>query len=227
MSALVYSSFSKPMKSTIAICFILMTPFSFAGDVFFKESLWTYVPYKKHQRHTISFEEGSMIVDVKASAGVLAYPLEQPQRLKKIYVKGSYEGSIKRDKSVQGSSGQDDFILRVGLITKGTKTMSMAQKIFAPRWLKTLFDLNKSGGSVGIGDVYFYTFYDDLRLKGTKRVHPNSEIIREFFTAPIKNPFAFEFPVADHVEVLALWIGTDGDDTNSSFRLKLDELSFQ
>ncbi len=145
-----------------------------------------------------------------------------PQVIRNIVIEGQKFGSLNLNKTIQGSKGNDDFILRVGLITIGENKLKGIKKMFAPTWLKNLFQLSRN--EEGIGKVQFYNFFSDSRLKGRKRIHPSSKLINEKFLEKIQDSFKYQFDTLLNDEILGIWIGTDGDDTKSNFELLIKKI---
>ena len=214
------------MRKIFLLTFFI-TPFicfSNAVKVPLLKNQWFYTPYQKNFEHRLEFSNEELTIHVDKSAGVLAYKFEKPVRAKEIRIKGSYQGKLKLKSSLQGSKDNDDFILRVGLIYSGPKKLTGIKKFFAPQWLKEIYS---KFGKEGLGNIDFYSTYSDNRLKGKRRDHPNSSLIKEFFVHSALPEFDYLIDVDSDRKAVGLWIATDGDDTGSSFKLHLSEISFQ
>jgi len=183
---------------------------------------WFYTPYKKKQSHLISYENDVMIIDVKKSAGVLVHRLAKPMEVGKIKISAEFKGHLKLKKKLQGKKGNDDFILRIGLIHAGKEKLGKMKRLFAPRWIKDLY--SNFEPDQGLDKIVFYTFYSDKRLEGKSRIHPNSKLIEEVYVNEMKSPLDDEFTTNSKAKIIGLWIASDGDDSNSIFTLKVKKL---
>ena len=112
---------------------------------------------------------------------------------------------------------------------EGDQTLGFFQRSFAAKWIKTLFDLAPEG--TGVDRIEFYNVYSDADLAGGARVHPLSELINEQFVVAAPEisttPSAIKLRIepGSGKKVLALWISSDGDDTGSSYRVRIENIT--
>ena len=141
------------------------------------------------------------------------------------------EGELRLKPNRQGEEGNDDFLMRLGIVYEGDQTLGFFQRAVAPAWITTLFDLAPEG--TGVDRIQFFTVFSDPRLENTERVHPLAELMSEknALFAPARNDkpreLKLEFTSEGDRKVLALWISTDGDDTASNFKVRIRRLLLQ
>lgn len=172
---------------------------------------------------SVSSSEASIRVDVDRSAGPLIYPLGKALPILSFQVRGEWEG----EKREENGPFDEDSVLRVGLVEQGTETLTGARKWFAADWVKKLFSLAPKG--VGIKRISFFNITNRENQIGKARVHPKSKLIHESVRFLSAQPGAFEFTVSleDPMNTLALWLSSDGDQTQSKFSIKLKEIRLQ
>lgn len=182
---------------------------------------WLEEKYSKIPANTIIYQESGMSVAVKNSAGPLIYPLKEAVTVKSINIKGVFRSLPNFIK------GADDQPLRVGLVVEGDKKLNFFKKALASNWVKRLYELSDTHH--GIDRIYFYTISQDPALVGTSREHPLSDLIWENYISLVKAPgnFSYNIKVEPPRKILAIWIGIDGDDTNSSYRVDINNLTLE
>ena len=191
------------------------------------ERRWHALQYDKRTPHTLRFTESGLDISVRRSAMPLLCPLPQAVRVNSIHVKGRIVGSIGVTPEKQGMKGYDDYSLRVGLHEPGTTTLTAREPRAAAHWVKALFDLAPAGR--GIAKVHFLNLGVDRSEVGRTRQHPMSKLLEEEVVAAPQPDGRFDFVRALNppMEVCAVWICVDGDDTKSSFQTILNQLDFE
>lgn len=187
---------------------------------------WNVLAYKKIPPHRVQFSETGLHVDVKKSAAPVIYKLPKEMKVSELEVTGRIEGVLKLS-GRQGEKKQDDFLLRVGLVVRGDKKLNFIQRRLAPRWVLELHQLAPEGG--GVDRIEFFNVVSDPALQGRSRRHPLSDLLVENFIwtdADIKDDGAFSFRTAikKTLDVVAVWISIDGDDTGSEYKVNLTSL---
>jgi len=195
--------------------------------VSFMPDKWEVLQYSGIKANQVNFNKNAMTIKVNQSAGPLVYQLKKPQVVKEIIIDVDILGKLKLKKTKQGDKGNDDFSLRVGLVYQGDKKLGFMQKQMAPGWIKKLFSLAPK--NLGVSHVEFFSVFQDQRLANSKRVHPLSELMVENFVVqqPANGKLKARFKVPSNKTALAVWISSDGDDTNSAFSVRLNQLVLQ
>jgi hypothetical protein len=191
------------------------------------ERRWHALKYDKRTPHTLRFTESGLEISVRRSAMPLLCPLPQAVRVNSIHVKGRIIGSIEVTPEKQGKKGYDDYSLRVGLVEPGATTLTARERRAAADWVKALFDLAPAGR--GITKVHFLNLGVDRSEIGRTRQHPMSKLLEEEVVAAPQSDGSFDFVrvFSPPMEVCAVWISTDGDDTKSSFQTIINQLDFE
>ncbi len=210
----------------LKILALLLTINVFALEVSFNKIDWQVLSYSGITPNQFQFEKSHLKLKIDKSASPLIYPLKKPINVKELSFKGRVQGQLNL-KEKQGEKGSDDFLLRVGLVYEGEQTLNWFQKKIAASWIIKLFELAPSG--TGVSHIQFYNIYSDDRLNGVSRTHPLSELIKESMVAKVDNQQEFEVKIniEQKRKVLAIWISSDGDDTNSQFEVLINSLSLQ
>ena len=190
---------------------------------------WQTLTYKGIPVNTVQQAGDSIGIDVNASASPLIYVFDQPQTFRTIRVSGEFIGDLPDIPTGiwQGSPGADDFAFRIGLVISGSKTLNFAQKLIAADWVTTLYDLAPEGE--GIDHIRFLNLANPGTIDWEKRDHPSSKgLFKETIVNTIQPNQTFELnhSLEQPLRVLALWISSDGDDTASSYRINLNNISY-
>lgn len=189
---------------------------------------WQTLSYSSLPKHKLTFNSSSMTINVDKSAMPLIYPLKSQPLVSSICIKGEKKGQINiKDTKKQGEKGIDDFVIRLGIVEKGDETLNWFKKKIAADWVLKLFSLAKDGE--GVNKIHFFTAVQDKSLVDKKREHPLGKglmLEKNVWHLPVKaNSFDFKHKLDKPLESLAIWLSTDGDDTDSSFELKINSLS--
>ena len=172
---------------------------------------WTDWGFRGIPRHVVTRSAEGLRIAVVRSAGPVVYRLPAPLAVTGLTAIGRIDGDLAVSGPMQGQPQHDDYALRVGLVTKGTRRLGRLQRLFAPEWVRNLYDLVPAGS--GLSDVQFFNLGVDGAPRGRERQHPLHELLRVALDAP--------------VETLGIWIGSDGDDTGSTFSLLLTSLTLE
>ena len=186
---------------------------------------WIIQKYSNIPENKVTFTNQSLLLEVRKSASPLFFKLDHETLVSNILVEGNVDKLIRlKDPSKQGAKGQDDYVLRFGLVVSGKKKLSFMQKIIAPEWIKTLY--RSFASYPGIGYVHFYNITQNSKQLGKSRVHPATKLIRETFVGLIQKPgpFHFSYKLPQKLKVIGLWIGADGDDTDSKFNVLIKKI---
>jgi len=190
---------------------------------------WKQLEYRNLKPNTISTikDNGEHLkISVSDSASPLIYKFEQAKKLKSFHIKATIlQGNLNFKNIKQGDKQADDFVLRVGLVAKGNRTLNLWHKISAPRWISELYKMAKDGE--GIDKIYFYNVASD-NLNWNERVHPLSELISEKIVGKIvDNKIDVKVNLDGQKDYLGIWISSDGDDTKSKFEISIDEIQLE
>lgn len=221
------NSLSYVLRYVVATVLLSVTAFGTQASSVTLDDLgnWQVLEFRGIPANTVSVSDSGMLIEVAKSASPLVYPLASAETVSRVRIRGSWEGALNLPADgVQGSEGLDDFVLKVGLVESGDKRLTWLQKRFAPKWLRTLFDLAPKDG--GVSRIHFLSTTQQSELVGNSRQHPLSELLYETRYQHLDQPGEFDFvaELDNPAEVVALWISVDGDDTGSTYSVNLEAI---
>ena len=186
---------------------------------------WREEVYPSILPNEVSCHSDRINLRIKSSASILVRALEKPTRVQKLYIKAKVTGQMNLSGSkTHGSKGADDFPLRVGLVERGQKRLGFMQRLLAPDWL---VNLEKLWPSTGIKEIHFLNFvFSKHRPHWTHRVHPSSKYLTEKIVGTLDARGVAEkiIEVDNPIEVVGIWISSDGDDTESQYMVSIENL---
>lgn len=195
--------------------------------ILFSSNKWHSLAYRSIPANTVTFSSDSISIKVKNSASPLIYPMtENPLFIKEISIKGEMSQLVNiKAAEQQGEKNMDDFNLRLGLVLLGDKKPSWYEEFFAPEWVKKMFELAPE--DQGIDHIHFLNAVLSPALLNKTRTHPLSEYIKEHYVWLMNKigPFSYSHTFQQAKHTGALWIAVDGDDSQSEFILKIQEIS--
>ncbi len=185
---------------------------------------WHALRYGNEPANEITFSDNELRISVKRSASPLFYHFDETLPLHALAAEGSVSAlpTLLPGKT-EGEKGADDFALRLGVVLEGKKSLNWFERLFAPSWLKRLTD---SLPNRAFGGVHFLTLSQSGE-PGDTRHHPMSHYLFEDTVKRLEKPgpFAFEKTFEPDVRAIGLWIQSDGDDTQSTFDLRLTSIA--
>jgi hypothetical protein len=185
---------------------------------------WHMLRYGDTPANEISFSEKELRISVKSSASPLFYRFDEPLTLRSLAAEGEASALPQLPPTKEeGSPGADDFTLRLGVVMEGEEKLGWLQRLFAPGWLKRLTEILPDRA---FGGVRFLTLSQKLPV-GTARRHPKSKHLQEEVARQLASagPFSFEKTFDPDIRSLGLWVQADGDDTDSSFEVRLRSIT--
>lgn len=184
---------------------------------------WKQLEFNKIPKNTVSvIGQNSLKIEVNQSASPLIYKLPEIKKVSQISFELNAEGDLGK---MNPKGFPEDFLIRLGLVAKGDETLSWLQKKVAANWVLELFSLAPK--NVGLDKIYFYNIAASNELIGQKRQHPKSELMREEVIASYPEAKFIDFKLERPLDVVALWISSDGDDTKSKFAITIKNLKLQ
>lgn len=188
---------------------------------------WSLETYSRIPQNKVSTSTAGMLVKVSQSASPIVFALKGKEKIVGFKLLGEFKGLPKlADVSRQGETGADDFPLRLGLIVPGDKKLTGIKKLFAPQWVKRLYE--QVPKNYGLGHIHFFNVTQNSAQLGKSRKHPKSDLIQEefFAFAEKSGPFSYAYDLKSPIEALAIWISIDGDDTKSTYEVLLSKIEF-
>lgn len=193
----------------------------------FNPSQWHSLQYRSIPPNTVQFSKDHILIKVKNSASPLIYPMtNNPLSLTGIAIEGQIDRLIHiTTPDQQGKDGLDDFILRMGLVLIGHNRLNWLKRQIAPKWIIKMHDL--APANQGIDHIYFLSAVQSSNLLNVQRTHPLSQYIKEHYVWLMNKPgdFSYSYRFQIPKQTVALWISSDGDDTQSEFNLTIKKIS--
>jgi hypothetical protein len=187
-------------------------------------SAWQSVSYDDIPSNKLSGNESYLEIIVEQSASPLVYKLDSQQKVHAITFTAELEGKLSYGDLRPGEEGADDFPLRVGLVVAGDQKLNRFQKWLASDWVLKLHDLAAEGE--GIDHVLFLNLTSQKEPLYEKRVHPLSDLFHERIIGKFDSGMTrIHHELEKPQQVLGLWISSDGDDTGSSYKVKITDLN--
>ncbi len=182
-------------------------------------SNWEELKFEGIPANRTTFGGAGISIEVNESASPLVHIFPSAKSIRGIEVTGSVNGDP------NWSTTADDSLLRVGVIQQGEKRLSAIQKLTAPDWLLRVDELVGANGS-GVASIHCYHLASDENRIGEKQMNPNSSIFEEIIQAAPDSDGKFkivaEFP--DPIDSPGLWLLSDGDDSGSSFQIRIESI---
>lgn len=215
------------MRKTLASVLMILSVAAAATEIPLSDlQRWTTLSFNNIPANTVSIENGSLHLSINKSASPLVHRLDEPLTVTSLAVKARWSGklTIPQD-TVQGESGADDFVLKLGIVEAGDRTLNWLQRRIAADWIQQLFKLAPKG--TGVNRIHFLSTTQQQNLLGNAREHPLSDLLYETRITHLESPGEFEmvYQFEEPVVVLGLWISSDGDDTGSSFDLSIEQIT--
>lgn len=186
---------------------------------------WTRLSFNNIPANEVSVDDGALHIAVRNSASPLIYGFDKPLQITGVKVQASWSGELALPEgATEGDKGADDLVLKFGIVESGNQTLNWLQRRIAASWIKELFKLAPKGS--GVNRINFLSATQQEALLGTSRVHPLSDLLYESRVVLLDGPGPFELTqqFEEPVETLGLWISADGDDTGSSFDLRIERI---
>ncbi len=192
-----------------------------------EKSSWQVLNFSKIPANRVSFTKDGLLIDVQKSSSPLIFPLPSSPKIKSFTVKAQLlEGQLKipKDKK-QGEKGADDFLFKLGLVEKGERKLNWMQRQIAADWVLHLFKLAKD--TSGVSKIRFFNLVNDQSRVGESRTHPLSDLIFEKNIAHYENKnIEINYQLSEAIDSLAFWLSLDGDDSDSSFKILVKEITY-
>lgn len=190
------------------------------------ESDWVLVSFDKAAPNHVDFGESLLKITVDDSASALLGKIAPGTRVTRLVISGRVEGRLNLPSGSVWEEGFDDSILRVGLIERGERKLSRLQSALAPDWLRQVEAQFRDSGD-GVGMIRSLLLMPESTLVGKTRINPGAKMFHERIVAAPEEDGTFRMMAEfdPPVDAIGLWLQADGDDTDSSFAVVVEELS--
>lgn len=215
------------MRKMATLCLSLIVTSASALEVSVSDlESWTELKYNGIRPNAVSVADGELLIEVRGSASPLVHKFDEAVRIKGLTVVASWNGRLELPAgATEGDKNADDFVLKFGIVESGERRLNWLQRRTAAGWVRKLFALAPEGS--GIDRINFLSTTQQKELLNTSRAHALSDLLFEnrilYLAEP--GPFTMSHQFPEAVESLGLWISSDGDDTGSSFDLRIASIT--
>jgi len=214
-------------KKALLVALTILTAPSLAYEVPVADlTAWKVLSYRYIAANRVAVNSGTLHIAVDKSASPLIYKLEEPLKVVAVTLDANWAGGLQiPPNAIQGEDGADDFVLKLGIVESGDRTLNWLQRRIAADWVRQLFKL--APADTGIKRINFLSTTQQQGLVGSARGHPLSELLYETRVThlPSVGEFSMSYRFPEPVDVLGLWISADGDDTLSTFDLQIRRIT--
>lgn len=186
---------------------------------------WVELKYKNIKPNQVTFEDSQIKIQVNQSASPLIHRLKVPMKINGFDLKVSIKGQILNSR---GDVFGEDSFFRLGFVATGKKTLNWWQKKMAANWVLQLFSMAPAG--VGLDKIYFYNLSSFGEQLGKSRIHPQSDLMHEeviAITSENKELLEVNHLLQKPLEIVALWLSSDGDDSKSQFKVSIQKIALK
>ncbi len=195
------------------------------NTIAFTPQEWEIIKYRKIKANSTRLQNDHVEIDVNQSAGSIIHTLKTPLYLEEVQMNFDHSGLLNLTKVTQGEDGGDDFLLRVGLIYEGEETLGFFTRKLAADWLINIFDKAPKGS--GISQIVFHNVVSDKSLLGKEGKSSASKYMYNKNSFLAKRNLNLKIKPARKKKIIAIWLCTDGDETKSSFKIKLSNFRYK
>lgn len=187
------------------------------------EKAFEHIRFKRITPSQYSFREDVMTINVDKSASFLMQAFDEVKPISSVSIEWQTEGRLLLDDSDQEKTRHgDDAVFKIGLLLKGEEHF---ENPIAPKWIKQVRSLLSEPS-----DEMIYLVVDSKHPEATSWVNPYNSKVTMISMHDDTNGegwnrsyYQFEEPV----EVVAIWLMADGDNTKSVFRSRVRNITLQ
>lgn len=186
---------------------------------------WRDLRFDRVTPNKITFPDSQIAIEVAQSASPLLHLFPTRKNVTTLRVTGTVSGNWNVPMGESWAKSPDDALLRIGLIENGSRRLNPLERIAAPGWIKEIETLSASVAD-GIGTIRCFHLMPADKWIGETRENPNASIFFEKIVAAPdeKGAFSIIVQLEEPVDTLGLWLLSDGDDSESEFTVKIDEI---
>lgn len=207
---------------------ILMQPNALVAEISSEVILlqadnFEHIEFRRIKPSRYSFRNQQLRVEVNDSASLLMQAFDTERQINRISFewRGEGEPQIKNSQHEEKRQG-DDAVFKLGILLKAGDSLPNP---FLPSWMKRVEKLLKFPS-----ENMIYLVVNAKHAVGEKWVNPYNKRVTMIAVDSIENKqgwqqssYRFEQPV----NVVALWLMSDGDNTNSSFTAHIKNIRIE
>lgn len=186
---------------------------------------WHSLQFRRIPPIETQLTEDRLTLKVRSSAGGLVRQLPRGTQVQSLIVTGSVEGELKVDADRLWQKGHEDAYLRVGLIVAGGRPLGTLERLMAPAWIVTMDKVLCADGRAPAA-IRNHLLIPHAAWIGQQRPNPHmAQLVDHMVTTPDANGrFTMRVDLPETMELVGLWLMTDGDDSGSTFTVTVDSL---
>lgn len=179
-----------------------------------------HIEFRKIKANAYSYGNQQLQIDVDSSASFLMKPFDAVKKVKKVSFDWQSEGLLKvEDAQHELKRSGDDAIFKLGLLLKSEGALPNP---FLPSWMKRVQGLLKFPSENMINLVA-----DARHVPGRQWLSPYNKRVTMISLSSVPDhqgwmraSYQFEQPV----EIVAIWLMADGDNTSSRFTTRIKNI---
>ena len=185
-----------------------------------QERDFEHIQFGKIKANTFTFSKGELEIKVDDSASFLMQSFESLQKIKRVRFKWRSSGQLlTRDSEHESQRSGDDAVLKLGLLVKSDDVLFNP---FVPSWLKRVRENLKFPSKDMI-----YLVANAKHAAGEQWISPYNERVSMISIDSVADKqgwFLASYSFEKAVEVVAIWVMADGDDTHSRFSTRVTDI---
>ena len=211
----------------ISFALLLQTSTLFAdtkdGAILLQEDNFEHIEFSRINSNRHSFSDQQLKIEVDDSASFLMKPFVTVRQVKQVSVtwRSTGEPEIKNSKH-EGQREGDDAVFKIGLLLSGEDSFPNP---FLPSWMKRVDELLNHPS-----DNMIYLVANAKHKSGEQWINPYNKRVAMIAMDDVAtdkgwhvSSYIFETPV----NVVAVWLMADGDNTDSRFTVDIKSISVE
>lgn len=209
----------RSFKQKLALLAVISVPLHTDSD-------WRQVHFPGMAASRVSFSNDGLKIQVNNSRTGMLYALKTPGKVESFTISAQVSSLLPIPAGLkQGEGKADDYQVRIGLIIKGAKKLSLIQRFTADAWLKTIYDLARDG----LSRVDFYNLGSQQAQAWKERMHPDYELIFEHVVGiiPPSGEVKITHTLPQPQEIVGVWLGADGENLGAQYEVRIRKVQLQ
>lgn len=194
-----------------------------AEAILLQEDNFEHLQFKRIKPNNHIFENGELKIEVDDSSSFLMLPFVSVKKVNKVRFKWRSEGlPLVIDAAHESTKFGDDAVIKIGMLLKADES---SFNPFAPSWLKRV---NKLLSFPSENMVYLVA--NAKHVAGEQWLNAYNERVLMVSINSVKGPDGWQqasYQFEQSQEVVAIWIMSDGDNTDSKFTSYIKNIQFE
>lgn len=196
---------------------------SMEGVLDLKADNFEHIEFKKIKKSHYSFRDHQLQVDVEGSASFLMKSFDSVRKVRQVSFNWRKNGEPKiKDAQHEEHKQGDDAVFKLGLLLEGSGSFFNP---FVPAWVKRVEGLLKYPS-----EDMIYLVADSKHVPGQRWFNPYNERVTMIAIDSVddtnnwqRSSYYFDSPV----NVVGIWLMSDGDNTDSSFTVNVKDIKLK